>query len=495
MKHGRASKPHAPHVELAQLRSPQLVTPAVDTLAAALERAAAHGAWIEVARNDASPPGRTYFDVLASASHAAHVLLAQGVQRGDRVLLMAPTSMEWLAAFFGIALAGAVAVPIGPSLAIGGIARHVETVRKIAIDSGARLMIGAPYLEAQLGSLREGTSIERFLSIDALAGEVVDARPLPSADPDALAVLQYTSGTTGQPKGVMLTHRALLTNATMIGDRTAADADDVGVSWLPLFHDMGLVGALISALAYRHALLLLPVEAFLMQPRRWMNWLSRRRATMTVAPNFAYQLVAQRLSEDDARALDLSALRCAFDGAEQVRSDTLRAFEARLSESRLPCTALQPVYGLAENTLAATFPERGARWRTRPRLDAIGGEVVSVGTPLAGVTVRIVDEKGAIVSAARSGAIELLSPSLMRGYFRDEEASERALHDGWLRTGDVGFVEGGELFVTGRAKELIIKRGTNYHPDDLERVAMEAGGDDVRAVAAFGCADASSGTE
>jgi acyl-CoA synthetase (AMP-forming)/AMP-acid ligase II len=309
----------------------------------------------------------------------------------------------------------------------------------------------------------------------------------------------------------VLTHRALLSNAFMIGERVGIGPRDVGVAWLPLFHDMGLIGALMTSLYWHYPLLLMPAEAFLMHPRRWPQWISRLRATLSVAPNFAYQAVLDRASERHTAGLDLGNWRAAFNGAETVRASTLRAFEQRFGPLGFRASAMLPVYGMAENTLAATFPPRGGSWRSRllergpleSRRTAVearaGGagtlEVVSVGAPLAGVRLRVLGDGGALLPEGRVGEIALQSPSLMAGYFRNEAQTERAIGSGWLRTGDLGFVHAGELFVTGRVKELIIKRGRNYYPDDIEGVAAEVAGRQLVRAAAFGCPNEGAGTE
>jgi acyl-CoA synthetase (AMP-forming)/AMP-acid ligase II len=406
---------------------------------------------------------------------------------------MLPTSEAWLASFFGVLLAGGAAVPVGPNLSFGGMDRFAETVRAILGAADARFLLGDAAIEAHLPALRSnGTPLEHFVRADAPDANAVAHVALPSVSPDDLAVIQYTSGTTGVPKGVMLSHRALLANAHMIGARARMSPRDVGVSWLPLFHDMGLVGALLTALYWRYPLLLMPVESFLLQPRRWVQWLSRKRATLSVAPNFAYQFVLDRVGERHLAEVDLSAWRCAFNGAEAVRPQTLRGFGERFARYGFSSNAFQPVYGMAENCLAATFPAQGQHWHG---LTSEGRECVSVGTPLAGVSVAVVDQRGLAVPIGVAGSIRLSSPSLMQGYFRNEAASAEVLNGGWLQTGDVGFIREGELFVTGRSKELIIKRGRNYSPDEVEGVAMDACHGRVLRAAAFGAPDDANGTE
>lgn len=465
----------------------------VQTLPEALERAARDGAYLWTAVRDGQEEEHSLAHLLERSARLARALIAQGFERGERAVIMLPTSEAWLTAFFGTLLAGGVAVPVGPNLSLGGMDRYAETVAAIFRSAGARFLLGSaaiePYREALQG---RGSPVERFLRAD-LPDSWPDASvSLPTASPDEPAIIQYTSGTTGVPKGVVLSHRALLANAYMIGERVGMNSSDVGVSWLPLFHDMGLVGALLTALYWRYPLLLIPVESFLLQPRRWLRWMSRKRASLTVAPNFAYQLVADRVADRHLEGLDLSRMRSAFNGAEAVRPSTLRAFTERFGPLGFTSSAFQPVYGMAENTLAATFPRKGAHWRATSLDDR---EIVSVGTPLSGVTVAVVDEQGRPLPTRKTGRIRLKSPSLMQGYFRNEEASAEVLEDGWLDTGDLGFIHEGELFVTGRSKELIIKRGRNYAPDELESVALEAGEGRVIRAAAFSAPDDRAGTE
>lgn len=464
--------------------SPRL---AVETLPEALERSAAAGAFLWTAEKDGEAVELPMAVLLERAHRVAQHLLAKGLPRGARVVVMLPTGEDWLAAFFGTLLAGGVAVPVGPNLSFGGMDRYAETVRTILDDAGARVLVGSKAIEPWSHAFGDVD----FVRVDALDGDPAP-RPLPSPSPTDPAIIQYTSGTTGRPKGVVLSHRALLVNAWMIGDRAGMSTSDVGVSWLPLFHDMGLVGALLTALVWHYPLLLMPVESFLLQPRRWLQWIGRKRGSMSVAPNFAYQLALDRVAERHLEGIDLSAWRRAFNGAEAVRPATLRAFEGRFSRLGFDGAAFQPVYGMAENALAATFPRAGARWSSHQAGDV---EIVSVGTPLAGVTVAVVDDHGLPLPEGTTGQIRIQSPSLMQGYFRNEEATAAILEGGWLRTGDLGFVRDGELYVTGRAKELIIKRGRNYPPDDFERLAVEAGRGKVLRAAAFGAPNDRQGTE
>ncbi len=427
---------------------------------------------------------------------------------------MLPTSEPWLVAFFGTLLAGGVAVPVGPTFSFGGLERYAMTIRHIAADAGATLFVSNSAIEPYIPLLREGTpSLRAFVRPEELGGASASDSPFPSRSRDDLAVIQYTSGTTGLPKGVMLSHRAILANAFMIGERVGMSGRDAGVSWLPLFHDMGLIGALMTSLYWQYPLLLMPPESFLMHPRRWMQAITRVGATLTVAPNFAYQMAIERIGDRHHRDLSLGALRCAFNGSEAVRPSTVRAFTDRFGARGFQEASMLPVYGMAENTLAATFPDRGESCSNlrvdRVALESTGkvltngatrdpanlAEFVSVGTPLCGVTVAVRSAEGTHLPQDAVGEVVLRSPSLMDGYWKDEAKTQAVLRDGWLRTGDLGFVHADRLYLTGRAKEIIIKRGRNYCPDDIEQVAEEIGGASILNAAAFSCPNEKAGTE
>ncbi|MFZ5894860.1 MAG: fatty acyl-AMP ligase [Myxococcota bacterium] len=463
------------------------------TLNEALEASARDGALLWTADKDADAQEVPMSRLLERASSVARRLCCLGLRRGDRAVIMLPTGADWLTGFFGVLLAGGAAIPVGPNLSFGGMDRYAETVQAIFRSADARFLLGNAAIAPHVPKLRgEGSPFEHFVRVDEVSPAIGASRGLPSISPADVAVIQYTSGTTGTPKGVVLSHRALLANAHMIGERAGMTPSDVGVSWLPLFHDMGLVGALLTALYWRYPLLLMPVESFLIQPRRWLQWLDRKRATLSVAPNFAYQFVFDRMSDRHLAGLDFSAWRCAFNGAEAVRVETLQAFARRFGVHGFSPHAFQPVYGMAENSLAATFPAPGQHWHS---VRADGRECVSVGTPLSGVSVAIVGETEQPLSTRSVGAIRIRSPSLMDGYFRNQAATEEVLCDGWLRTGDVGFIREGELFITGRSKEIIVKRGRNYAPDEFEEIAVATSKGRVLRAAAFGTPDGQDGTE
>jgi len=340
-------------------------------------------------------------------------------------------------------------------------------------------------VDARIGALA-GPAVERArprLGGRTLAG-LPAAPPLarPGA-PDDLALVQFSSGTTTDPKPVALTQAAVVAQTRAL---TALwpDAPEVrhsGVSWLPLYHDMGLIGCVFPALERPGVLTVLPPERFVARPALWLRAIARHRATISVAPNFAYALAAERVRDEELEGCDLSCWSSALCGAETVSAATLEAFAARFARFGFRRAALAPVYGLSEAALAVTFAPLGAGFRTlrvareplaaegRVVPDAAGAEIVSVGRPLAGFAVEVRGARGERLGAERVGRVFVAGPSLMREYLGRREESARVLAGGWLDTGDLGFWHDGELYLTGREKDVLILRGRNHSPSEVER--------------------------
>jgi acyl-CoA synthetase (AMP-forming)/AMP-acid ligase II len=479
-----------------------------DTLVAAFEAAAIahapafslHGAKGVVAKSTSQ--------ALEAAWRWSKLLASRGVARGDRVPLLLPTSHAFLEAMLGAMLIGAVPVPLAVPMTFGGVERYLANLAAIVDDCGARVLVTYPRIRDAVAKdpvlcLALGNVVGES-DLDGVARTTVLAPALGGGDP---AFLQYTSGTTGRPKGAVISHRALVSNAFAIAHGLGLGSRDVGVSWLPLFHDMGLIGVLLTSICHPYPLHVMTPESFVMSPRRWLDLLARVRGTVSAAPNFAYEMCVARAS--DATDVRLEQWRLALNGAEPVRASTARRFHASFAETGLPTDATMPVYGMAEATLAVTFPALDEKLETiaidRVALERDGRavrsnasdahEAVSVGRPVAGMRVTIVSDAGRVVPEETIGAVRVAGLSLMDGYYRDDARSAEALSGGWLRTGDLGFMRGGRLFITGRAKELIIKAGRNIHPHDVERVAEQVAGVRVAGVAAFGHANADTGTE
>lgn len=436
----------------------------------------------------------------ASAGRARQLAQA-GVMRGDRVVLMLPTCPAFFEAFFGVLYLGAIPVPVSPphSVRPEKLAVLFATLTRIVDDCQARVLVG---LDRPLGLLdsylRDYGRALRLVSVEQPA----QATPPPSealADPSDLALLQYTSGSTSAPKGVVLTHANIIANARAISE-AVADRSTRAVCWLPLHHDMGLIGGALTALYSRSRQVLMPPQAFARHPARWLQYLSDVRATVMLAPNFAYAFCAKSIAPEDLAGVDLGAVAVAMNGAEPIDPATIEAFETRFAPFGLRPGTVRPVYGLAECALAVTFGEPG-----RARIDGVAADAlerngwalpvtgaerarrfVSVGRPLSAVAVRVVDGAGADLPERRIGEVVVRGPSVMRGYYGKPVESAEVLRNGWLHTGDLGYIAAGHLYITGRSKDLIIRFGRNYHAQDIERAAAEVPGLLPGGIAAFG---------
>jgi len=438
-------------------------------------------------------------------------LAARRLEPGDRVAIMLPTGKDYLFSFFGTLMAGGIPAPIYPPARLSQIEDHLRRHAGILANSQARLLIAVAeakpvslLLRAQAESLHAVVTPEELAAVSSAAHQIARS----ASD---LALLQYTSGSTGNPKGVCLTHANLLANVRAMGTALQAGGEDVVVSWLPLYHDMGLIGAWLGSLYYGLPLALMSPLAFLAQPSRWLWAIHRHRATLSGAPNFAFDLCARRLQDQELQGLDLSSWRVAFNGAEPVSADTIEQFANRFAAYGLRREAIMPVYGLAECAVGVTFPplKRGALIDTIKRdplmrsgnaVPAETGEsrvlrVVSCGRPLPGHEVRIVDGTGREVGDRVEGRLEFKGPSATSGYFHNPEHTRRLFHGDWLDSGDFGYVAQGEIYVTGRVKDIIIRGGRNIHPYDLEEAVGNIPGVRRGCVAVFGTPDPVSGTE
>ncbi len=491
---------------LAALESDRPAPRAQGTIVEALAAAAAADAPLATFHGGSAGP--TVLDARATFARAnawAQRLVARGVRRGDRVVILVPTGPTFVAALLGAMMAGAAAVPLATPLTFGSVEPFLRNLGPILLSADARALVTTPRVLGTLASHRGSLHVPTAVLVDGDEPSP-EPRPLPSVDPQDTALIQYTSGTTGLPKGVVISHRALVANAASIAEGLGLDARDVGVSWLPLFHDMGLVGVLLTAVCHPYALHLAAPEYFAMGAERWLHLIARVGATITAAPNFAYQRCVARAARLEGVRLD--ALRLALNGAEPVHAETLRRLAATLAPHGFAPTASLPVYGMAECTLAVTFADRGAPHALkldRGGLEREGiacastapeaREVVSVGRPVAGAAIRVVDSGRATVPNGRVGRILVRSPSLMDGYFRNEAATRAVLADGWLDSGDLGFVADGQLYVTGRAKDVVIQGGRNIDPHDVERTLETECGLRPDSVVAFGVSDSSVATE
>ncbi len=457
------------------------------------------------------PQPITYKDLDQGARAIAAGLLGLGVRPGDSVALMLPSSMDYFCAFFGILYAGAVPVPIYPPVRASQLEEHLRRHGRILTSAEAVVLITVPEARAAAHLLR--AEAPRIKHIETVAGiSQQGTRPpteWPNPRADDLALLQYTSGSTGDPKGVMLTHGHLLANIRAMGEWLEVTSQDVFVSWLPLYHDMGLIGAWLGSLYYAMPLVVMSPLAFLSHPLHWLRAIQRHRGTISGGPNFGFELCLRAARSGDLEGLDLSSWRAAFNGAEPVSPVTLERFWQRFGDYGLQKGALMPVYGMAEASLGLTFPRAGSGTHidrvdrdafthsamARPSDADSALAFVGCGVPLPGFEVRIVDDASRKLPERREGHIQFRGPSATSGYANNPKATN-ALFDGdWLCTGDRGYLVEGELFVTGRVKDVIVRGGRNIYPYELEEAVGGVSGVRKGCVAAFGSPNASTGVE
>ena len=455
----------------------------------------------------------TYGELATKARNVARGLIARDISPGDRVALMLPTSIEFFIAFFGILYAGAIPVPIYPPMRLAQLEDHLRRQIGILRNAGACILITMPegrrlagLLRAQLETLN---AVESVASLEDSSGPLAD---LPQVkDPDSIALIQYTSGSTGDPKGVVLSHANLLANIRAMGSVMDASSADIFVSWLPLYHDMGLIGAWLGCLHFGAPLYAMSPLSFLVRPESWLWAIHRFRATFSASPNFGFELCLSKIDDASLEGLDLGSLRMVANGAEPVSPQTVRRFVERFARYRFPPQAMAPVYGLAESSVGLAFPPLGRppvidrvnrdalsrRGMAEPAApgDPRPVEIVASGQPLPGHEIRIVDEAGYELGERREGRLEFRGPSTTRGYFRNETKTRELFHDGWLDSADRAYVAGGDVFITGRIKDIIIRAGRHLYPQEIEEAVAEIPGIRKGGVAVFGVTDRSSGTE
>jgi 1-acyl-sn-glycerol-3-phosphate acyltransferase len=452
-----------------------------------------------------------YRSLADGAARVAARLQAAGFHPGATVALMLPTGPDYFYSFFGVLMAGGIPVPIYPPSRPQQIEEHLRRHARILDNAGAAYLITVPEARAIGRVLRvQVRSLRGILTLDGLAEETpsrMRARPAP----EDIAFLQYTSGSTGDPKGVVLTHADLLANIRAMGEVVQVGPDDVFVSWLPLYHDMGLIGAWLGSLYYGIPLISMSPLSFLARPVRWLEAIHRHGGTISAAPNFAYELCLTRITDAQIAGLDLSRWRWALNGAEPVSPETLRRFAERFAPAGLRSEALAPVYGLAEAAVGLAFPPAGRG----PRIDCIDRErfaragyalavdcedpqameVVACGRALPGYRVRVVDEAGHERPERHEGLLEFQGPSATQGYYRNPAATQALIRDGWHSTGDRAYLAGGDIHLTGRVKDLIIRGGRNLYPYEVEQALGEIPGVRKGCVVAFAAKDPELGSE
>ncbi|MEM1244778.1 MAG: AMP-binding protein [Acidobacteriota bacterium] len=412
----------------------------------------------------------------------------RGVRPGDRLALVLQTSVEFFELLLAASEVGAVPVPLYPPVRLGGPADYAARTCAMLAAVDACWLVTDARLRKRLRSVLEDVKELVVLDVDELEGST-EARGV-ARDPEDFALVQFSSGTTGSPRPVALTHRALLAQARILNSFWPDEADGPshsGVSWLPLYHDMGLVGGLLPVLLRPSRLSLLSPESFVSRPALWLQTISRKRATVSAAPDFAYRLCVERVRDDQLEGVDLSTWRFALNGAEAVSSRTLQQFGERFAPWGLRPEALTPVYGLAEAALAVTFSapetsfvarrfERSSLEAGTARPSADGVDIVSVGRPVPHFEVEIRDVSGKPAPEGCVGSVWARGPSLFAEYLGQPEATAATLQEGWMNTGDLGFFDDGELFLCGRDKDVLVLNGRNIDPTWVERAVAAAEG-------------------
>lgn len=446
----------------------------------------------------------------SSAESVAAGLQFYGLKPKQAVAIMLPTSSDYFISFFAILIAGGIPVPFYPPARRAQIEEHLLRHQRILDNCQAVMLITvdqdkviAERLISQLNSLQQVVTAEQLMDTD---GSLLK----PKLSAKDIAFLQYTSGSTGTPKGVVLTHQNLLSNVYAMGERVGAKGSDVYVSWLPLYHDMGLIGAWFGSLYYSMHFVVMSPLAFLARPSRWLKALHQYHGTLTGAPNFAFELCLQRIKGNILSELDLSSVRYVFNGAEPISPSTLSRFSQKFKPCGLAETAILPVYGLAECSVGLSFPNV-----VRPPLiDQINRikfmktgiaepvtklddslQFPSCGVPLTGHEIRVVDVSGRELPERQQGRVEFRGPSTTSGYFRNPKQSQLLFNDDWLNSGDLGYIAKGELYITGRIKDIIIHAGRNIYPHELEYAVGALEGIRNGCVAVFGSQEKDSGTE
>ncbi|MBF0287838.1 MAG: AMP-binding protein [SAR324 cluster bacterium] len=453
----------------------------------------------------------TYKELWEHSTHIAAGLQHNGIEAGEPVAIMLPTEKNYFFSFFGILLAGGIPVPLYPPARLNQIEDHLKRQCSILNNCRAPLLITIPEAKRYVQLLKtQVDTLKDIVTVSDLSYGTDSFVPL-NGDEQDLAFLQYTSGSTGMPKGVALTHANLIACVRTMGQSLQVNGDDVVVSWLPLYHDMGLIGAWLGSLYHGILLIIMSPLAFLRRPQRWLWAIHQYRGTISVAPNFAYEMCLKRINADLLEGLDLTSWRVAMNGAEPVSPKTISHFSEKYARYGFKKEIMMPVYGLAECSLGLAFPPVGRmpvidRIKREPFLQSGQAipekedvanvlEFVACGHALPAHDIRLLDKAGREVPERQVGKLQFRGPSATAGYYRNPEQTQNLLDGDWLNSGDLAYMADGDLFITGRNKDVIIRAGRNIYPHELEEAVGNVPGVRLGNVAVFGSKDESTGTE
>ena len=453
----------------------------------------------------------TYRDLWEGAMRYAARLAEQGVGPGQTVAIMLPTSQEYLFCFYGALLAGAIPVPLYPPARLATIEDHMTRHVSILKSAGAAVMVTIPEAKPLAWLLRaQVESLRAVLVPDDFTQGGAGFTPVRGRS-GHIGFLQYTSGSTGNPKGVVLTHANLLANVRAMGKAARATQEDVYVSWLPLYHDMGLIGGCFATMYHGFPVVLMSPLAFLSRPSSWLQAIHRHRGTISGGPNFSYELCLRRIPDHELEGLDLSSWRFLYNGAEPVSPETMSAFEARFEKHGVRRNSVSPVYGLAEASVGLAFTPPGGPWQVdlldrrkfaetgqavyAPPGDPAPLRIVACGRVLPDHDMRVVDAAGLELPDRSEGQLQFRGPSATTGYYRNPEATRGLFSGEWVNTGDRAYLSEGMLYLTGREKDIIIRGGRNISPYELEQAIGDLPRIRRGCVAVFGSMDHASGTE
>lgn len=445
----------------------------------------------------------------ASARYGG-ALQALGLKKGDRVALILPAAEDFVLCFFGAMRAGIIPVPIYPPLGLGQLQGYLDNTRHIVSKSGARALVTTAQIKRLLGTVQESSrELEQVVAVEAIRESLEPLKEVKLTGDD-VAFLQFTSGSTSRPKGVTLTHANLMANAKcIVHDGLRMGEGDVGVSWLPLYHDMGLIGFVLAPTVLRTPVVFLPPLLFLKRPVSWLQALTRHKGTISFGPNFAYALCVKRIRERELEGIDLSSWRVAGCGAEPIRPETLEAFSQTFSKVGFSKEAMLPSYGMAESSLAISFTELQEGMKTLsvhgetlwsegtaklvPEDDEGSVRLVSCGPQFDQHSISVFAPEDATSASPlgedQVGELRIKGPSVMSGYWEDAERTRDAFAGDWLKTGDLGLIHDKRVYICGRSKEVIIVNGRNYYPQDIEWEASHVEGVRKGNVIAFGARD------